>query len=50
VITNWTAATERGRTECRIEEGGVTVRDYVEGDSEMRLFGEARYTRVSGGM
>jgi hypothetical protein len=50
VITNWTAATERGRTEYRIEEGGVTVRDYVEGDGEMRLFGEARYTRVSGGM
>ncbi len=48
VITNWTAATERGRTEYRIEEGGVTVRDYVEADGEMRLFGEARYTRVSG--
>ena len=50
VITNWTAATERGRTEYRIEEGGVTVRDYVEADGEMRLFGEARYTRVGGGI
>ena len=48
VITNWTAATERGRTEYRIEEGGVTVRDYVEADGEMRLFAEARYTRVDG--
>ena len=49
VITIWTAATERGRTEYRIEDGTLTVRDYVEADGEMRLFGEARYTRVSGG-
>jgi len=49
VITNWTAATERGRTEYRIDRGGVVVRDYVEADGEMRLFAEARYTRVSGG-
>ncbi len=49
VITNWTAATERGRTEYLIEEGAVIVRDYVEADGEMRLFGEARYRRVNGG-
>ena len=50
VITTWTAATERGRTEYRIEDGGLTVRDYVEADGEMRLFGEAHYTRVNGGI
>ena len=49
VITNWSAATENGRTEYRIDQEGVTVRDYVETDGEMRLFAEAQYTRVSGG-
>ena len=49
VITNWTAPTERGRTEYRVEDGGVTVRDYVEVEGEMRLFAEARYERVGGG-
>jgi len=37
-------------TEYRIEDGGLTVRDYVEADGEMRLFGEAHYTRVNGGI
>jgi len=50
VITTRTAATERRRTEYRIEDGGLTVRDYVEADGEMRLFGEAHYTRVNGGI
>ena len=46
----WTAATERGRTEYRIEDGGLTVRGYVEADGEKRLFGETHYTRVNGGI
>ena len=49
VITDWIAPTERGRTEYRIEDGGVTVRDYVEVDGEMQLFGEAHYHREGNG-
>ena len=49
VITNWIAQAERGRTEYRIEDGGVTVRDYVEVDGEMQLFGEAHYHREGNG-
>ena len=49
VITDWIAPAERGRTEYRIEDGGITMRDYVEVDGEMQLFGEARYQRREGG-
>lgn len=46
VATEWTAPTERGRTEYLASATGeVVVRDWVQVDGAWRPFGEARYRR-----
>ena len=46
VITNWTAATEEGRTEYVLRSSDeIVVRDIVYVDGSERLFAEASYTR-----
>ena len=46
VVSDWTAATESGRTEYRVAaDGTVRVRDWVRSGAELRPFGEAMYRR-----
>lgn len=48
VITTWTAATERGRTEYRVRSADeVVVRDVVFVDGAERRFAEATYRRAA---
>ncbi len=47
LVTTWTADDEQGRTEYVIRSSDeVVVRDMVEVDGELRMFGEARYRRA----
>jgi hypothetical protein len=50
LLSDWTAAAERGRTEYAVlADGTLRVRDWVVVGGELRPFGDASYRRRDGG-
>jgi hypothetical protein len=49
LVSDWTAPSEEGRTEYRLQpDGTLVVRDWVRSQGELRPFGEAVYRRREG--